>query len=95
MAAAGTSPNPPWHRGHRGDERPGALSDGGVGRCGAEDVSSSIETAIDKERPEQGYGWKPYDEEKAERRPVAAHYRTVHILTASLESIASAEPPLR
>jgi len=59
-----------------GDERPVALSDGGVGRCESEDVRSSIETAIDKERPEQGYGWKPCDEEKAERRPVATHFRT-------------------
>jgi hypothetical protein len=56
VVAAGTSPNHPWHRGDMGDGRPVALSDGGVGRCGAEDVRSSIETATDKERPEQGYG---------------------------------------
>ena len=75
VVAAGTSTNHPWHLGDMRDGRPLAWSDASVGRCETQDVTSSIEPAASKERCEQGYGWKPYGEEKAEVRPVATHYR--------------------
>jgi hypothetical protein len=64
-----------------GDGRPPMLSEGDVGRCEPEEVRTSMETATDKERPEQRYGWKPDEEEKAEVRPVPPHYRTVYTFT--------------
>jgi hypothetical protein len=64
-----------------GAGRPVMLSDGDVGRRESGEVRSSIETATDKERREQDYGWTPCDEEKAEVRPVVTHYRKPNILT--------------
>ena len=75
VLAAGTRPNHPWHRREMVDGWSVMLNEGDVGRCEPEEARLSIETATDKERHKQGYGWKPDDEKKAEVRPVAAHYR--------------------
>jgi hypothetical protein len=59
------------------------LSEGDVCGCEPEKIRSSIGTARDEERREQDYGWMPCDEEKAEMRPVATHYRKAPIRSAN------------
>ena len=85
MVSAATSPDRPWQCQDMTDGWTAALRDGDVRRCEGEEVRSSPDVVTAKERPEQGYGWKPCDEEKAEVRPVATHYRTVYKIKAAFD----------